>query len=112
MLGTNLTFFPMFILGYDGMVRRVADYPHIGTWELLNSLSTAGSGVIALATLVFIANVWSRCAGASRPGNDPWEGHTLEWWTTSPPPRHNFTDLPPIRSYAPLLDLRQEREAT
>ena len=43
-------------------------------------------------------------------GNDPWEGHTLEWWTTSPPPRHNFTDLPPIRSFSPLLELRLEEE--
>jgi cytochrome c oxidase subunit 1 len=38
---------------------------------------------------------------------DPWEGHTLEWATTSPPPRFNFVSIPPIGSYAPLLDLRQ-----
>jgi cytochrome c oxidase subunit 1 len=109
-IGTNLTFFPMFILGYDGMVRRVADYPHRARWELLNSLSTAGSAIIAVATLVFIANVWVSLRRRRPAGNDPWEGHTLEWWTTSPPPRHNFTDLPPIRSFSPLLDLRAQDE--
>jgi cytochrome c oxidase subunit 1 len=40
-------------------------------------------------------------------GNDPWEGHTLEWATTSPPPRHNFAALPPVRSFSPLLDRRE-----
>ena len=44
-------------------------------------------------------------------GDDPWQGHTLEWATTSPPPPLNFeAPLPPIRSYAPLLDLREEAE--
>jgi hypothetical protein len=40
-------------------------------------------------------------------GADPWDGQTLEWATSSPPPRHNFDALPPIRSFAPLLDLRE-----
>ena len=44
-------------------------------------------------------------------GDDPWQGHTLEWATSSPPPRYNFAALPAIRSYAPLLDLRESREA-
>jgi cytochrome c oxidase subunit I len=107
-LGTNLTFFPMFVLGYDGMVRRVADYPHRSSWEALNSLATAGAGLIALATLVFLANVAVSLRRREPAGDDPWGAQTLEWWTTSPPPRHNFTDLPPIRSFAPLLDLRPE----
>ena len=109
-IGTNLTFFPMFVLGYEGMVRRVADYPNIGNWETLNIVSTAGSGVIALAMLVFLANLWISLRRPVPAGNDPWGGHTLEWWTSSPPPRHNFTDLPPIRSHAPLLDLRLGEE--
>ncbi len=109
-IGTNLTFFPMFILGYDGMVRRVADYPSSAGWEGLNMLSTAGSGVIALAMLVFLANLWVSLRDPVEAGNDPWQAHTLEWWTSSPPPRHNFTDLPQIGSFAPLLDLRLEAE--
>ena len=44
-------------------------------------------------------------------GDDPWLGHSLEWWAPSPPPAHNFVKpLPPIRTYAPLLDLREEAE--
>jgi len=107
-VGTNLTFFPMLILGYDGMVRRIANYPASAGFTGLNELSTAGSFVIALSVLVFMANVWWSLRHRVAAGNDPWEAQTLEWWTTSPPPRHNFTDLPPVRSHAPLLDLRLE----
>jgi cytochrome c oxidase subunit 1 len=109
-IGTNLTFFPMFVLGYDGMVRRVADYPPLPGWETLNMLSSAGSAVIALSMIVFAANLWVSLRRRVPAGNDPWQAHTLEWWTTSPPPRYNFVDLPPVRSYSPLLDLRLERE--
>ena len=107
-IGTNLTFFPMFVLGYDGMVRRVADYPASAGYTTLNELSTAGAAVIAVSVLVFIVNVWWALRKRVPAGADPWGGHTLEWWTSSPPPRDNFADLPPIRSYAPLLDLREQ----
>jgi cytochrome c oxidase subunit I len=110
-IGTNLTFFPMFALGYEGMVRRVPDYPRHAGWQALNELSTAGAALIGLATLVFVANVWVSLRRRVPAGNDPWEGHALEWWTTSPPPRHNFVDLPAISSYAPLLDRRLEEPA-
>jgi cytochrome c oxidase subunit 1 len=60
--------------------------------------------------LVFAANVVASARRRVPAGNDPWGGHTLEWWTTSPPPRHNFESLPSIRSYAPLYD-RQVGEA-
>jgi cytochrome c oxidase subunit 1 len=109
LIGTNLTFFPMFVLGYDGMTRRVADYPSDAGFTGLNELATLGSAVIAAAMIVFVVNLirsWGRAEPAE---SDPWEGHTLEWWTTSPPPRHNFDSLPAIRSYAPLLDLREDR---
>ena len=109
-VGTNLTFFPMFLLGMDGMVRRVPDYPQHPGWEFLNRLATAGSYVIAVAILVFAVNVavsWRRRTPA---GDDPWGGQTLEWATTSPPPRHNFAALPPVRSFAPLLDARRAQE--
>jgi cytochrome c oxidase subunit 1 len=46
--------------------------------------------------------------GGELAGPDPWAGQSLEWVTSSPPPRHNFDRLPPVRSYAPLLDLRLE----
>ncbi|HEX4117143.1 MAG TPA: cbb3-type cytochrome c oxidase subunit I [Solirubrobacteraceae bacterium] len=109
-IGANLTFFPMFFLGAEGMVRRVARYPASSGWQGLNILSTVGSVVIALSVLVFAVNVVISLRRRRPAGDDPWGAHTLEWATSSPPPRHNFVALPPIRSYAPLLDLREAAE--
>jgi cytochrome c oxidase subunit I len=113
-IGTNLTFFPMFILGADGMTRRISRYPTHPGWATLNRLETVGSFVIAVGVAVFLANVWVSLRRRVVAGPDPWEGHTLEWATSSPPPPLNFEGpLPPIRSYAPLLDLRERsREET
>jgi cytochrome c oxidase subunit 1 len=106
--GALLTFIPLFALGQEGMTRRIADYPASEGWGTLNLISTIGSFVIALSILVFLANVaisWLRQMPA---GDDPWGAMTLEWATSSPPPRHNFDrPLPPITSFAPLYDLRE-----
>jgi cytochrome c oxidase subunit 1 len=110
-VGTNLTFFPMFFLGQEGMPRRVSRYPQHPGWQTLNVLETIGSAVIALGVAVFLVNVVVSLRRRRPAGPDPWLGHTLEWATASPPPALNFdAPLPPIRSYAPLLDLRLERE--
>jgi len=106
-VGTHLTFFPMFLLGWHGMPRRVADYAPNAGFTGANEVSTAGSAVIALAFCVFAANVVVSLRHRRPAGDDPWGGHTLEWATTAPPPRLNFTSLPPIRSEAPLLDRRE-----
>jgi heme/copper-type cytochrome/quinol oxidase subunit 1 len=90
-------------------VRRVADYPASTGWQDLNGLATLGSYVIAVSVVVFLVNVFRSLRDGAEAGDDPWEGHSLEWATTSPPPRHNFERLPPIRSFAPLLDLREQR---
>jgi cytochrome c oxidase subunit I len=100
-VGTNLTFAPQFILGEEGMTRRIADYPADGGWTGLNLLSTVGAYLVAASVLVFLLNVATSRRWA---GDDPWGGHTLEWATLSPPPRANFGIVPPVRSYAPLLD--------
>jgi cytochrome c oxidase subunit I len=108
-VGTNLTFFPMFFLGNDGMPRRVSRYPTHPSWGTLNLLETIGAGIIALGVLVFLGNLLVSVRRRVPAGDDPWLGHTLEWATGSPPPPLNFeAPLPPIRSYAPLLDLREE----
>jgi cytochrome c oxidase subunit 1 len=107
-LGTNLTFFPMFFLGYEGMPRRVADYEaRLGD---LNLLASIGAGVIALGILLVLINFFVSLRRKVPAGNDPWGAQTLEWWTTSPPPRDNFASLPEITSYAPLLDRREAEE--
>jgi cytochrome c oxidase subunit I len=105
-VGTNLTFMPMFFLGQAGMTRRVPDYPRAAGWGPLNLLSTIGAFTIAAAVAVFLANVWASLRRPREAGPDPWDGQTLEWATSSPPPPHNFDALPPVRSYAPLYDLK------
>jgi cytochrome c oxidase subunit 1 len=105
LVGTNLTFFPMHLLGWQGMPRRVAEYAP--QFQGLNVVATVGAFFIALATLVWLANVAYSLRHGELAPDDPWEGHTLEWATSSPPPRHNFDrPLPPVRSYAPVFDAR------
>jgi cytochrome c oxidase subunit 1 len=110
-IGTNMTFFPMFFLGQEGMSRRISRYPTHPGWGALNLIESIGAGIIALGVLLFLINVWVSLRARVPAGPDPWEGHTLEWATSSPPPPENFaTALPPIKSYSPLLDLRHEAE--
>ena len=110
-IGTNMTFFPMFFLGNDGMVRRISRYPTHPGWGTANLIETIGAGIIALGVLLFLFNVWVSLRRREIAGDDPWDGHTLEWATSSPPPPLNFErPLPPIRSYAPLLDLRLQAQ--
>jgi cytochrome c oxidase subunit 1 len=109
-VGFNLTFFPMHIAGLLGMPRRIYTYaPDLG-WEPYNLLATIGAFILALSILVFFINVlvslrWGRLAQA-----DPWDAWTLEWATTSPPPPHNFGDLPPVNSRRPLWDLKHPED--
>jgi len=107
--GMNLTFFPMHQLGLDGMPRRIADYGADTGWQPINLLVSGGSVLIAASVGVFIVNVIASVVlGRGRPaGDDPWGGYSLEWATSSPPPHHNFTRLPPIRSERPVFDARQ-----
>ncbi|MHB1468376.1 MAG: cytochrome c oxidase subunit I [Solirubrobacteraceae bacterium] len=109
-IGANLTFFPMFALGEEGMARRVADYPLSSGWQPLNVIETVGAFIIALSVGVFLLNIFVSLRRREPAGENPWSAHTLEWATSSPPPRYNFHALPPIRSYAPLLDAREAAE--
>jgi heme/copper-type cytochrome/quinol oxidase subunit 1 len=87
----------------------VADYPASETgWTLLNVIISVGAAILALGVLVFAWNVVNSVflrRGAVAAG-DPWGGYSLEWATSSPPPHHNFTSLPPIRSERPVFDAR------
>jgi cytochrome c oxidase subunit 1 len=105
-VGFQMTFFVMHILGRDGMPRRVADYAPEDRFETLNMVSSIGAVVIGLSVIPFAINVVRGLRGPRTAGADPWHAYTLEWATSSPPPPHNFTWLPPIRSERPVFDLR------
>ena len=106
-VGGLLAFIPMFLLGHDGMPRRVANWDD-PAWRAPNIVATVGAYMIALAMVLFVVNVLRSLRVGRLAGADPWEGQTLEWATSSPPPRENFDVLPPVRGYAPLLDLRHD----
>jgi len=91
-LGFNLTFFPQFILGYLGMPRRYAAYPP--EFQVLHVLSSAGASVLAVGYLIpAIYFAWSLKYGPIA-GANPWGATGLEWKTSSPPPTHNFDEIP------------------
>jgi cytochrome c oxidase subunit I len=105
-IGFNATFLPQHSAGLSGMPRRIVEYsPHSGL-EGYNVVSTIGAFVLAVGVLVTVVNVlWSIRSG--RPsGPDPWKANTLEWFTTSPPPEHNFDVIPTVRSVEPMKDIR------
>ncbi|MCC6629724.1 MAG: cytochrome c oxidase subunit I [Chloroflexi bacterium] len=104
MTGFNLTFFPMHFLGVQGMPRRIYTYAPGMNWELWNLVATIGSLSIAASFLFFIANVAITARRGRAAGNDPWDGATLEWSISSPPPHYNFATLPQVTSARPLWD--------
>ncbi len=106
-IGFHTTFLVQHWLGNEGMPRRYADYLPTDGFTTLNVISSIGAFVLGASTLPFIWNVFrSYRYGRVVTVDDPWGfGNSLEWATSCPPPRHNFTELPRIRSERPAFDL-------
>ena len=106
-IGFHTTFLVMHWLGNEGMPRRYADYLPTDGFTTLNVISSIGAFVLGASLLPFIWNVFrSYRYGRVVTVDDPWGfGNSLEWATSCPPPRHNFTEIPRIRSERPAFDL-------
>jgi cytochrome c oxidase subunit 1 len=106
-VGFHTTFLVQHWLGVEGMPRRYADYSFADGFTFLNQVSSVGAFLLAFSTLPFLLNVYKTTRYAPKVNlDDPWGwGRSLEWATGSPPPRHNFTRLPRIRSESPAFDL-------
>jgi cytochrome c oxidase subunit I len=111
-VGFHTTFLVQHWLGVEGMPRRYADYLPEDGFTFLNQVSTVGAFLLGASTLPFLYNVYVSRKGPLVRLDDPWGwGRSLEWATSSPPPRHNFEVIPRIRSESPAFDLHHPEVA-
>jgi cytochrome c oxidase subunit I+III len=103
-IGVNVTFFPMHILGLNGMPRRVYTYLASTGWGTLNLIATIGAVTIFVSVCVFLVNAIKSWFGGEIAGANPWQSYGLEWATTSPAPSYNFVHTPVTTSRHPLWD--------
>jgi cytochrome c oxidase subunit I len=109
-IGFEMTFVPMHFLGMLGMPRRIYTYAPDRGWDFWNLISSLGAIVQVTAIAIFIWNVLDSLRSGENAGDDPWDGWTLEWSTSSPPPEYNFEKLPVVRSSRPLWDLKHPHD--
>jgi cytochrome c oxidase subunit I len=107
-IGFNMTFLVQHWIGMEGMPRRVANYPFLpGNVTTLNDISSIGAFILGASNFIFFYNIYKTWrTGEKVTADDPWGfANSLEWATSCPPPRHNFTSIPRIRSERPAFDL-------
>jgi len=107
-VGFLMTFLIQHSLGLSGMPRRVYSYRADTGWGADNLISTVGAFILATGVAVTLINVLRSLKRGPVAGPDPWKANTLEWFTTSPPPPHNFDVIPAVRSVEPMRDLRRQ----
>src|SRR5437764_1389329 len=110
--GFNVAFFPQHYLGAIGMPRRIYTYSAAAGWTFWNAVSTVGAFGIALGVLLFMVNAWRSLTRGAPASADPWDGRTLEWRTSSPPPLHDFDTIPPIYGRDPFWRQQHGRPGT
>jgi cytochrome c oxidase subunit 1 len=111
-IGFHTTFLVQHWLGVEGMPRRYADYLPNEGFTVLNQVSSGGAFLLGASTIPFLWNVWKSRNAPLVNVDDPWGwGRSMEWATSCPPPRHNFTSIPRIRSESPAFDLHHPEVA-
>jgi cytochrome c oxidase subunit 1/cytochrome c oxidase subunit I+III len=98
----------MHLTGLFGMPRRIYTYSTGMGWGLLNLITTIGAFVLAIGILLFLINVFRSIRFGAVAGPNPWDGPTLEWSVSSPPPPYNFDVIPVVASRHPLWEDRLE----
>jgi cytochrome c oxidase subunit 1 len=98
LIGFNLTFGPMHVLGLQGQPRRQYRYFEGDGWDFWNLMATIGAFTIALSVALFVANVWVSRRHRQVASHDPWDARTLEWSIPSPPPEYNFAEIPVVHA--------------
>jgi cytochrome c oxidase subunit 1 len=109
-IGFHVTFLIQHSAGLDGMPRRIYEYSVASGWQTYNLISSIGSYILAISVLLTMINVARSLKRGAIAGPDPWKGNTLEWFTPSPPPPHNFDVVPRVRSLEPMRDIRRQIE--
>ena len=109
-VGFNITFMPMHWTGLLGMPRRVYTYSADLGVTLLNQMSTIGSFILSFSILLFMWNAFTSLRRGAIAGDDPWDGSSLEWATTSPPPVYNFATIPTVVGREALWALKYPNE--
>jgi cytochrome c oxidase subunit 1 len=117
-IGMNLTFGPMHILGLQGQPRRMVVYPEKLTGEgffnlhFWNTMASVGSYLLAIGIFLFLVNVWNTTRKGVAAPLDPWDARSLEWLTTSPPKAHNFDVIPHVHALDEYFHLKYEEVDT
>jgi cytochrome c oxidase subunit 1 len=103
-VGFNVTFFPMHILGFEGMPRRVYTYPDNMGWNTWNLVSSLGALLLVIGGALFVYNVVRSYRWGIVAADNPWGADTLEWSVSSPPPVYNFLYVPIVEGRSALWD--------
>jgi heme/copper-type cytochrome/quinol oxidase subunit 1 len=109
-LGTALASLPYLIAGFAKQPANASEFDYSGPQNLWNGLSAAGHVLMLITVLAFVGLAGRSFTKGARAGDDPWDGHTLEWATSSPAPYANFADVHTVSSAEPLLDLKPRKD--